>query len=97
MLTNKQLSELIKNEVSFIAAEILLFGGSTTEPDGATPETYRWLRNETVEVRTDRLYWLAKKFPDEYRRACWKLVKTKPARPEDGPAKTGQKVRIYTK
>jgi len=94
MLTNKQLSELIKNEVSFIAAEILLFGGDTVEPEGAKPETYKWIRDERVQVRTDRLYWLAKKFPVEYERACWKLVRMKPARPEDGPAKTGQKIRL---
>jgi hypothetical protein len=95
MLTNKQLSELIKNEVSFIAAEILCFGGDTLEPEDATPLTYRWIRNDRVQVRTDRLYWLAKKFPEEYRRACFKLVSMKPARPEDGPAKTGKKIRIY--
>jgi hypothetical protein len=95
MLTNKQLSELIKKEVSFIAAEILLFGGDTIEPEDATPETYKWMRDERVQTRTDRLYWLAKKFPTEYSRACWKLVRSKPARPEDGPAKTGKKIRIY--
>lgn len=96
MLTNKQLSELIKKEVSFIAAEILLFGGDTIEPEDAKPETYKWMRDERVQVRTDRLYWLAKKFPVEYERAWWKLVSTKPSRPTDGPAKPGKKIRIYT-
>jgi len=95
MLTNKQLSELIKNELRFIAAEIFCFGGDTIEPEDATPETYKWVRDERVQVRTDRLYWLAKKFPVEYQRAWWELGGLKPSRPENGPAKPGKKIRLY--
>jgi len=92
-LTNKQLSELIKNELRFISAEIFCFGGDTIEPEGSKPETYKWMRDERVQLRTDRLYWLAKKFPVEYQRAWWKLAELKPARPENGPAKG--KIRLY--
>ena len=86
MLTNKQLSELIKKELSFLVAEVFCFAGDTSEPAGSTPDTYRWMRDRSVQVRTDRLYWLANKFPLEYRRLTWELAGLKPARPEEGPA-----------
>jgi len=88
MITNKQLTELVKAEISFLASEIFTFAGCTVAEDEATkPETYRWIRDESVQVRTDRLYWLARKFPQEYRKCTWEMGKLRPQRPENGPAK----------
>lgn len=91
MLTNKQLSELIKKELSFLAAEVFCFSGWTM---GSTPDSYRKMRCNIVQVRTDRLYWLAEKFPLEYQRFTWELAQLRPSRPEAGPAI--DKTRRYT-
>ena len=94
MLTNKQLAELVTKEVKFLSAEIYLFAGDITEPEDATPDTYKWMRDDRVQVRTDRMYWLAKKFPELYRQAWWSLAELRPDRPEKGPAITGRKIRM---
>ena len=95
MLTNKQLSELIQKELKFLTAEIFCFSGSVCEPAGSNPDDYRWIRDESVQVRTDRLYWLAKKFPAEYKRHTWNMAELRPNRPEEGPSK--KKIRNIRK
>ena len=96
MLTNKQLAELVKREVKFLSADIFLFAGDIVEPEDATPDTYKWMRDERVQVRTDRLYWLAKKFPQMYKQAWWSLADLKPIRSSDkSPAKVGRRMRMF--
>ena len=91
MLTNKQLTELIRKELKFLASEVFCFAGCTVEPEGSKPETYRWMRDESVQIRTDRMYWLAKKFPKEYRECTYEMGQLRPSRTEDSPA--NKKVR----
>jgi hypothetical protein len=93
MLTNKQLAELVKKEMIYLTGDIFIFAGDVDEPEDSTPDTYKHLRDERVQVRTDRLYWLAKKFPQMYKQAWWSLADLRSS--DKSPAKVGRRMRMF--